>query len=57
MRERAADMVRPDLTPAAMQLIVNLTSSTIVQLVLDPPERPTTREVLDELSRRLDLWR
>jgi hypothetical protein len=39
-----------------MQLIVNLVSSTILQLVLDPPDGTTDREVLDELSGRVDAW-
>lgn len=56
IRRAAGDRIRQDVSPATMHLIVNLVSSTILQLVLDPPDRPTTREVLDELSRRLDGW-
>lgn len=56
IRRAAGDRIRQDVSPATMHLIVNLVSSTILQLVLDPPDQPTTREVLDELSRRLDGW-
>lgn len=56
IRRAAGDRIRQDVSPATMHLIVNLVSSTILQLVLDPPDRPTTREVLDELSTRLDGW-
>jgi AcrR family transcriptional regulator len=56
MRRSAGGRVRRDITPATMYLIVNLVSTTILQLVLDPPDTPTTREILDELSRRLEGW-
>lgn len=56
IRRAAGSRIRPDVSPATMILIVNLVSSTILHLVLDPPDRPTTREVLDELSSRLDGW-
>jgi AcrR family transcriptional regulator len=56
IRHAAGDRIRPDVSPATMHLIVNLVSATILQLVLDPPDQPSTREVLDELSMRLDTW-
>jgi AcrR family transcriptional regulator len=56
IRRAAGDRIRQDLSPASMHLIVNLVSATILQLVLDPPDQPTPREVLDELSARLDAW-
>jgi AcrR family transcriptional regulator len=56
LRRHAGGLVRPDLSRAGMQLIVNLVSSTILQLVLDPPDGTTDREVLDELSGRVDAW-
>jgi AcrR family transcriptional regulator len=57
LRRRAGGLVRDDLSSAEMQLIVNLVSSTILQLVLDePPEGITERELLDELSGRIDAW-
>jgi hypothetical protein len=48
--------VRQDLSRAGMQLIVNMVSSTILQLILDPPDGTTEREILDELSGRVDAW-
>lgn len=56
IRRAAGERIRRDVSPATMILIVNLVSSTILQLVLDPPDAPTTREVLDELSLRLEGW-
>jgi AcrR family transcriptional regulator len=56
LRRHAGGLVRPDLSRTGMQLIVNLVSSTILQLVLDPPDGTTDREVLDELSGRVDAW-
>jgi len=56
IRRAAGDRLRRDVSPATMILIVNLVSSTILQLVLDPPDAPTSREVLDELSLRLEGW-
>ncbi len=56
IRRAAGERIRRDVSPATMILIVNLVSSTILQLVLDPPDAPTTREVLEELSLRLEGW-
>src|SRR5690606_11308311 len=56
IRRAAGDRIRSDVSPATMHLLVNLVSATILQLVLDPPDGPTPREVLDELSRRLEGW-
>jgi len=56
IRRAAGARIRPDVSPATMILIVNLVSSTILSVVLDPPDQPSTREVLDELSRRLEGW-
>ena len=56
IRRSAGRRVRGDITPATMHLVVNLVSTTILQLVLDPPDTPTVREILDELGRRLETW-
>jgi AcrR family transcriptional regulator len=56
IRRAAGERIRSDVSPATMHLIVNLVSSTILQVVLDPPDAPTTREVLAELSARLEGW-
>lgn len=41
---------------ASLYLLINLVSSTILQIVLEPPEDTTTREMLDELIVRVDAW-
>jgi len=56
LRRNAGGLVRRDLSQAGMQLIVNMVSSTILQLILDPPDGTTEREILDELSGRVDAW-
>ena len=43
VRRRAGGLVRQEISPATMRLIVNLVSSTIMQLVLDPPADVTKR--------------
>ena len=56
VRRRAGGLVRKEVSPATMRLIVNLTSSTIMQLVLDPPGDVTKDELLDELGLRIAAW-
>jgi hypothetical protein len=41
---------------ASLHLLINLVSSTILQILLEPPEDATTREMLDELIVRVDAW-
>ena len=41
---------------ASLHLIVNLVSSTIQQLVLDPPPDVSKEEMLDELAERIQAW-
>lgn len=53
---RAGGLVRREISPATMRLIVNLVSSTLMQLVLDPPDDVTEEELLDELARRIAAW-
>jgi AcrR family transcriptional regulator len=55
-RRRAGGLVRRDVSPATMRLIVNLVSSTLMQLVLDPPADVTEQELLDELAARIAAW-
>jgi AcrR family transcriptional regulator len=55
-RRRAGGHVRSDLSDASLQLVINLVTSTIMQLLLDPPAGVTARELLDELIRRVDMW-
>ncbi len=56
LREHAGAFVRADFSPATLHLVVNLVSSTILQLVLDPPPEVTEEEMLDELAARIDGW-
>jgi len=48
--------VHPDFGPATLHLVVNLVSSTILQLVLDPPDDVGRRALLEELTARVESW-
>jgi AcrR family transcriptional regulator len=56
VRRHAGGFVQPEFSDATLHLVVNLVSSTIMQLVLDPPADVTRRELLDELTRRVEEW-
>jgi AcrR family transcriptional regulator len=56
VRAHAGGFVRPDFNDATLHLVINLVTSTILQLLLDPPPDVTRRQLLDELARRLDGW-
>ena len=53
---RAGGFVRRELSDASLQLLINLVTSTILQIVLDPPDGVTRRELLEELVRRVEEW-
>jgi AcrR family transcriptional regulator len=55
-QRRAGGLVRQEISPATLQLINNLVSSTILQLVIDPPDDIEPRALLDELVRRIEGW-
>jgi AcrR family transcriptional regulator len=48
--------LRPDLSGASLHLLINLVTSTIMQIVLTPPADVPTRARLDELARRVEAW-
>ena len=56
VRRRAGGLVREDLSDATLHLVINLVSSTILQLLLDPPAGVSERELLDELILRVEAW-
>ena len=56
VRHHAGGRVRQDLSDVTLQLVINLVSSTILQLVHDPPADTARREMLDELTRRVEEW-
>jgi hypothetical protein len=56
LRRRAGGFVRRDLSPASLHLLINLVTSTILQIVNDPPADVSQRELLDELARRVEAW-
>jgi AcrR family transcriptional regulator len=56
VRRRSGGLVRSDLSDATLQLVINLVTSTIMQLLLDPPADITQRELLDELIVRVEAW-
>jgi AcrR family transcriptional regulator len=49
IRRHAGGFVRADFTNAQLHLLINLVTSTIMQLVFDPPEDVSRRALLDEL--------
>jgi hypothetical protein len=56
IHRHAGGRVRREISPALMQLTVNLVTSTILQLVVDPHDDRTRRELLDELAVRVEEW-
>jgi AcrR family transcriptional regulator len=56
VRGHAGGFVRPDFSDATLHLTINLVTSTMLQLVLDPPADVARRELLDELVRRVEAW-
>jgi AcrR family transcriptional regulator len=56
MRRHTGGLVREDLTGASLHLLINLVTSTILQIVNDPPADVSQRELLDELARRVEAW-
>jgi AcrR family transcriptional regulator len=56
IRDHAGPFVHRDFSPATLHLVVNLVSSTILQLVLDPPRDVSRRALLDELAARVESW-
>jgi AcrR family transcriptional regulator len=56
VRGRAGPFVHRDFSDASLHLLINLVTSTIMQLILDPPVDVAKRELLDELIRRVEAW-
>jgi AcrR family transcriptional regulator len=56
VRERAGGFVHPDFSAATLHLVINLVTSTIMQLVLDPPDDVARETLLDELIVRVETW-
>lgn len=56
IQRAAGDFVHPDFKPATLQLVVNLVTSTILQVALDPPKSVSQQALLDELAVRIEGW-
>ena len=56
VRRQAGGFVRSDFNDATLHLTINLVTSTIMQLVLNPPDDVTRRQLLDELIHRVEEW-
>jgi AcrR family transcriptional regulator len=56
VHRHAGGRVRREISPALMQLLINLVTSTILQLVVEPPEPAEHRALLDELTTRVEAW-
>ena len=52
----AFGLVRADLSGASLHVLINLVTSTILQIVNDPPADVSQKALLDELERRVDGW-
>lgn len=55
-RQHAGQRIRVPPTQASLYLIINLVSSTILQLILDAPEDISAAEILDALAERVERW-
>jgi hypothetical protein len=56
LQTSSAGALRAELSPAALHLVINLVTSTIMQLVIDPPDDVAPRVLPDELTLRLAGW-
>jgi AcrR family transcriptional regulator len=56
VRDHAGGFVHPEFSAATLHLVIHLVTSTILQLVLDPPADVSRRELLDELIVRIEGW-
>jgi AcrR family transcriptional regulator len=56
IRARSAGRVSADLSGASLQLLINLVSSTTLQIALDPPPGLTRQALLEELVLRVEDW-
>ena len=56
VRRHAGGFVRDDLGGASLHLLINLVTSTIMQIVNEPPADVSQRALLDELVRRVEAW-
>jgi len=56
LREHAGGFVRGDFSDATLHLLINPVTSTIMQLVFDPPKGISRRALLDELILRAEEW-
>jgi AcrR family transcriptional regulator len=56
IRGQSVGFIHPEFSLAALHLLVNLVTSTILQAVLNPPSDVSKRALLDELARRTDDW-
>lgn len=56
IRNHSGGFVRRDFSDATLHLLINLVTSTIMQLVFDPPKGISRRALLDELILRAEEW-
>lgn len=56
VRLHSGGRIRADVSDTTLHLVVNLVTSTILQLLFDPPRDVTRRALLAELAQRLDEW-
>jgi AcrR family transcriptional regulator len=56
IRRHAGGMIRGEFSEPSLQLLINLVTSTIMQAVFEPPEGISPRELVDELTRRVEEW-
>jgi AcrR family transcriptional regulator len=56
VRRRAGGSVERKLSDPSLHLLIHLVTSTILQLVVDPPASVAPRDLLDELIRRVEEW-
>lgn len=55
-RQAAGDRVVLEHPRASLHLLINLVSTTILQMVLEPPADVTTDEMLQAMSSKIEHW-
>lgn len=56
MRQTAGSRVVLNREPATLHLMINLVSTTILQLVLDPPGEVSKEQMMSALAERIGRW-